>query len=257
MKGDDNMGVARKKKCKCEAGAAAWLLTYGDMTTLLLTFFILMFTVAEIDGQELKLILSFFTGSFGVMEGGLTLQKGPLAQMGHTVEMLPSKQSGNKLAKAFKEAQNQFKPEIRSKNIKLTEDIRGLVISIPGQAYFKPNSAELTQKGKELLDKVSRLLIHIKQTTGVDKQVEIEGHASKEPGTHIWEDNLKISTERAMNTEMFLINSGVNPVIESEKGKAAKFIAKGYGEFQPLEDQSDTPEARAYNRRVDIVIKRD
>ncbi|MCK4803138.1 MAG: flagellar motor protein MotB, partial [Spirochaetes bacterium] len=43
---------------KVRRGAPAWMLTYGDMTTLLLTFFILMFTTAEIEGRELQLILS-------------------------------------------------------------------------------------------------------------------------------------------------------------------------------------------------------
>jgi len=251
------MAVERKKKCKCEAGAAAWLLTYGDMTTLLLTFFILMFTVAEIDGQELKLILSFFTGSFGVMEGGLTLQKGPLAEMGHTVERLPSKQSGNQLSKSTLIAQSEFKPEVQSRKIKLTEDVRGLVISIPGQTYFEPNSAVLNRRGKQLLDKIARLLTNIKEKTGLNNQVEIEGHASHEPGSNIWKDNLDISTDRAKEVEKFLIDRGdVSPVIVKNKRQKAKFVVKGYGEFEPME-ANDTPEQRAWNRRVDIVIKRD
>ena len=49
----------RKKKCPPE-GAAEWLVTYGDMTTLLLTFFVLMFTTATVDGYKLKMILAAF-----------------------------------------------------------------------------------------------------------------------------------------------------------------------------------------------------
>ena len=263
----------RKKEKKCEKGAAAWLLTYGDMTTLLLTFFILMFTVAEIDGHELKLILSSFTGSFGIMDGGLTLQPGPLAQMGMTVETLPSKKAAQKLSKALKEAQNEFKPEQKARRIRVSEDVRGLVISMAGQTYFEPDSAVIKPEGKRVLEKVARLILSIKANTGTDKQVEIEGHASLEPETvidkekfniskpKIWKRNLQLSTDRAKNVEIFLIERFIErevlPVIKlSDKKQIAKFVAKGYGEFQPLES-NETPEERAWNRRVDIVIKRD
>ena len=54
------MAVPRRKKKKGEEGSPDWLLTYGDMTTLLLTFFIFMFTMATIDGSEMRLILAAF-----------------------------------------------------------------------------------------------------------------------------------------------------------------------------------------------------
>ena len=64
-----------KKKCpKCEEGAADWLLTYGDMTTLLLTFFIMLLTSATVDGQKLKLILSAFPG-LGMYQGEIPCRR--------------------------------------------------------------------------------------------------------------------------------------------------------------------------------------
>ncbi len=79
-----------------------------------------------------------------------------------------------------------------------------------------------------------------------------------------WEKNLDLSTDRAKNVEKFLIKifkeHGSPPVIklgdEKDKRFIAKFVAKGYGEFQPVES-NETPETRASNRRVDIIIKRD
>ncbi len=260
----------RKKKVECVPGAPMWLVSYGDMTTLLLVFFILMFTTAEVDGQELKLILSSFTGSFGIFEGGLTLQPGPLAEMGQTVERLPSKQAGNNLSKALKDAQSEFKTEAVSRRLKISEDYRGLVITIAGQSYFKPDSAEITQKGKIVLEKIADLIIRLRKN--MDNQVEIEGHSSREPDTikkdetttEIWERNLDLSTNRALNVEKLFIEKYIAKelkpnIIKKSDGKTryiAKFIAKGYGEFEPLDD-GDTPEARAWNRRVDIVIRRD
>ena len=65
------------------------MLTYGDMVTLLLTFFVMMYTTAEVDGSQLKLILAAFSG-LGVLEGGNTLQAGELAELGNNIMSLPS-----------------------------------------------------------------------------------------------------------------------------------------------------------------------
>src|SRR6056297_3746392 len=107
--------MAEKKKCKkCPPeGAADWLLTYGDMTTLLLTFFVLMFTTATIDGYELRLILAAFPG-LGNYTGGNTLEAGPLAELGNTIESLPSMERGRALDQARRQAISIFSPEIQS-----------------------------------------------------------------------------------------------------------------------------------------------
>ena len=93
-----------KKKCKdCpKAGSPAWMTTYGDMVTLLLTFFVMLFTTARIDGREFKLILSAFQGALGIFDGGQTLQKGKLEEMGMSLESLPSQTRGRALSKAVK-----------------------------------------------------------------------------------------------------------------------------------------------------------
>jgi chemotaxis protein MotB len=52
----------KKRGKRAEEGSPQWMVTYGDMTTLLLTFFILMFTTAEINGAELRMILAAFQG---------------------------------------------------------------------------------------------------------------------------------------------------------------------------------------------------
>ena len=83
----------KKRERRVEEGSPQWMVTYGDMTTLLLTFFILMFTTAEIDGAELRMILAAFQG-LGTFRGGNTLQVGKLAELGHTIMSLPSREAG-------------------------------------------------------------------------------------------------------------------------------------------------------------------
>ena len=125
--------------------------TYGDMVTLLLCFFILLFTIAKIEGREFRLILSPFRGSLGFFEGGQTLSKGKLEEMGMTLESLPSSEEGSSLSEAVQIATEVFKPEIKSKRVRVTEEERGLVISLVGSDNFEPGSARLTQQIKATL----------------------------------------------------------------------------------------------------------
>ena len=131
----------KKKKCPPE-GAPAWMLTYGDMVTLLLTFFVMLYTTATVDGYKLKIVLSAFSG-LGMLEGGNTLQIGQMAELGNTIESFPSLQRGRSLDKARKRALSIFQPEVESKMVRVTENERGLVISLAADSFFEVASAEV------------------------------------------------------------------------------------------------------------------
>jgi len=166
----------RKKKKKPEPRPTpGYMTTFGDMMNLLLTFFILLLTTATIQGREFKLILSAFTGSFGMMPGGMTLSKGRLADMGMNIETLPSMEKGRKMSKAKKKAIQIFKPEIKAKKVRVKEEERGLVITLMNDAYFDKASADLKPAIKETLNKVADL---ISQPT-VKNKVRVEGHTDK------------------------------------------------------------------------------
>lgn len=236
--------MADNKKCECEEGAPLYMLTYGDMVTLLLTFFVMLFTTAKIQGREFRLILSAFRGSLGLFEGGQTLSKGRLEQMGMNLESLPSTQKGKNLAKAVKVATEIFKPEIKSRKVRITQDERGLVISLIGEDHFPPGSARLTDTTREVLRKVAKLLRYI------PAPIRIEGHADETPvasgpAGERYETNWELASQRAVNTLRFLQ--------ESEDVEPEKMSAVSYGKYRPL-DTSETPEGRALNRRVEIVV---
>ena len=241
--------MRKRKKRKKEEGAADWLLTYGDMTTLLLTFFILMFTTAEIDGYELRMILAAFQG-LGVMQGGNTLQSGKLAELGNTVMSLPSLEKGKALDMARKKAISLFEPEIASKRVRIKEDERGLIISLSAEAFFEPGSAEIDiEKSRVLLQKISNLLTSEELKTN---KFRLEGHTDSlptDPGGP-YATNWELSSARSINVLHRLVEYGVN-----EK----QFQVAGFSDTVPFENTEPfvsnlTEEARAYNRRVDIVI---
>ena len=237
------MPVPRKKKRRVEEGSPQWLVTYGDMTTLLLTFFILMFTTAEIDGAELRMILAAFQG-LGSLRGGNTLQVGKLAELGHTIMSLPSREAGKALDKARRTAISQFQPELKTKKVRIKEDERGLIISLAADSFFEAASAEINiEESRRVLQKVATLMSSpdLKQ-----RKFRIEGHTDNIPtdpeGT--WETNWELSADRAVNVLHYLVDFGV----EERQCQVA-----GFADTVPLAS-NDTREGRAYNRRVDIVL---
>ncbi|MFP4432118.1 MAG: flagellar motor protein MotB [Spirochaetaceae bacterium] len=237
--------MAERKKCKkCPPeGAADWLLTYGDMTTLLLTFFVLMFTTATIDGYELRLILAAFPG-LGYSEGGNTLQEGRLAELGNTVMALPSMQRGRALDEARRNAVSIFEPEIRSQRVRIREDERGLVISLASDGFFEPAAAEVNiEETREVFIKLSQLL-GSEELDG--RKFRIEGHTDNIPTdpNGPWESNWDLSVARSLSVFRLLQDYGV----EEEQ-----FQVMGLADTVPL-FSNDTAEGRAYNRRVDVII---
>ncbi len=236
--------MPRDKKCpKCEEGAADWLLTYGDMVTLLLTFFIMMFTTAEVDGSELRMILAAFQG-LGSLRGGNTLSVGKLAELGNSIMALPSRERGSALDKARKTAISTFQPELRTKKIRITEDERGLVISLAADSFFKRASAEVDiEEARSMLQRVAALL---SSADLGDRRFRIEGHTDSLPTDPDgpWPTNWELSAARSMNVLHYLVDFGVNE---------RQFQVAGFADTVPLA-ANDSAEGRAYNRRVDIIL---
>jgi chemotaxis protein MotB len=242
--------MARKKvECPECNEAPIWLTTYGDMTTLLLTFFIMLFSIGKDIPKEIQLILSAFSNSLGFFEGGQTLEKGRLEEMGMNLESLPSQTTGRSLAKAKAQARSIFKPEIQAKKVRVEENERGIIISLVGADYFEPGSAQLTPAIEEVLKKAAYLLKDLNRYT------RIEGHAgSKEiqivspyPQERKYINSWDLAAARSINVTTYLQNLGVEPSL---------LQALSYGSYRPLDYEGDTgtPEGEAHNRRIDIVI---
>ncbi len=237
------MRIGNKSK-KQNNNNDAWITTYADMVTLLLTFFVLLFTVAKIEGRDFRLILSAFRGSIGILQGGQTIAHGRLEDMGMHIERLPANETGRTLAKALKIATEIFKPEIQAHQVKISNEEKGLVISLVSSDNFEPGSARLTIAIKDTLIKSAELLRNI------DNHIRIEGFTDENPvtfgkKTNVYETNWELASQRAINALRFLY--------ESESISPHRMSATSYGKYRPL-SISKTPEARALNRRVDIVV---
>ncbi len=237
----------KKKEKKAKKGAPPWMTSYGDMTTLLLTFFILMFNIAEISAKDFYLVLSSFRGALGIFSGGLTLSHGRLEELGMNLMQLPAQTKGKALSKSLRDAVETFKPEIQSKRVRVSEDERGLVISLSGDAFFAPGSARLLEDSRVILQKVARIM------NSIPNYARIEGHTDNRPipiegVKEGYETNWELSSARGVNVLRYLA--------ENEGVGARRLSSVAFGQFRPIDD-NDIPEGRAYNRRVDIVILRE
>jgi chemotaxis protein MotB len=238
--------MARKKRKEAEAApSGTWLATYGDMITLMLCFFVILFNPDEAPTAMLEAIsASMQSGGIGAMPGGLTLSAGRNADWGNTIMSLPSMEPGRMMGTALRRATSVFSPEIRSQKIKITHDERGLVITLAGDAFFRPASARINiESTREIL---LRLGTYLGSEELRDMKFRIEGHTDSvdvDPAGP-WEDNWQLSVERSRAILRYLTAIGADE---------RRFQIAGFADTVPV-SSNNTEEGRANNRRVDIII---
>jgi chemotaxis protein MotB len=241
--------MARKKRVKEKStGAPPWMVSLSDMNTLLMCFFILLMGEdIPITQGELQLTLSSVQASLGVMPGGNTVSPGQLMEMGHNVMALIATTPERELGKVKRQANEIFRVETRARHVVIREDERGLVITLMGDIFFESGSARLLPPIRNVLHKVAGL---IKE---VPNYVRIEGHtdnlapsASRDRGG--FETNWELSAARSLNVTRYLV--------EEESVNSKQVASVAFAENRPI-DTNATPEGRAANRRVDIVILKD
>lgn len=240
------MAVKKRKKSEIK-GTAPWLTTMGDMNNLLMCFFIVMMgDITEVPREEFLLTLTSFRGSLGILEGGKSISKGRLADMGNNIMSLPSTERQTQFAKMRRKAMEVLKPEIQSRYVRVSEEEKGLVISIYSDLFFAPGSATIKSEAKGVLHKVGMILREI------DNFVRIEGHTDNSPVPPVsptegrnYETNWELSGARSINVLKYLS--------QEERVKSKQLSAVAFGQYRPIDD-NNVPEGRAYNRRVDIVI---
>jgi chemotaxis protein MotB len=237
--------MARKKRKEGESPKQDWIVTYCDMVQLMLCFFVALFNPDDIDSAQLAAMISTFSNNgLGASSGGNTLSIGRSADLGNTVNSLPAMDRGRTMGTALRKAVSLFNPEVRSNKVKITQDERGLVISLASDAFFSPASARVNiEETREILTRLASLL---NSDEAGRRKVRIEGHTDSvdvDPAGP-WQDNWQLSSERARAVLRYLTDFGV---------EERRFQVAGFSDTVPV-SSNDTPEGRAYNRRVDIVI---
>ena len=234
-----------KKAKEPEKPSNAWQGTYGDMITLMLCFFVMLYDPTEVDVTAMATITqSLQMSETETTSGGMYLSAGQLSDLGNNINSLPSLEKGKSLGMAKKKAVSLFAPDVKSNKITITSDERGLIITLLSDNFFEEGSAELNIN--DTRETLLRLADFFKSDEFKDCRFRLEVHTDNTPVTNdsVFPSNWELSATRAVNVLHYLADYGV---------RENDFSVAGYADTRP-KFSNDTAEGRAYNRRVDIII---
>lgn len=225
----------KKKNEEEHENAERWLITYADLITLLLAFFILMYTMSKQDAQKYQEISghlkAVFTGGIGVAGKGSVLGKTP-------TEL--SFKGGEGSGVRELERQIRGMDEQSKGRISVFADDRGIVVRAMEKAFFEEGKADLSDQAKKALDAIVPVI------RGMNSHLRVEGHTDNMPiRTSEFRSNWELSVMRATEVVRYLIERHEFPPDE--------ISAAGYAEYRPIAP-NDNVENRGLNRRIEMII---
>ncbi len=227
-------------KEEVEEGAPIWAVTFGDLMSLLMCFFVLLLSFSEMDRNKYRVVSGSVKNAFGIQ------RKKPVFESPKGSKMIAREFDQaiilTKIEKVVKEIINELEGEY--------EELKGLVevesaenqltIRMMGEATFDTGRADLRSEFIPLLRKIGEVLGKTKA------EIIIAGHTDNVPlSSGPFGSNLGLSMARAGSVAEFLLSKkNIDP---------RKLSTMGFGEYRPLAS-NDTAEGRRKNRRVEIIV---
>jgi chemotaxis protein MotB len=252
-------------------GLPAYMGTFADLMSLLMCFFVLLLSFAEMDALKYKMVIKSLDNAFGVQRevAANEIPKGtsiiaqefspgeprptPLKQVRQdTIDEtkkslkvkveaeVAAKKQETEIAQESAELQEALKEEIKEGLIDVETQFDRIVIRIREKGSFKSGDAKLHKQFLPIIDKIRYVL------SKTDGQIVVAGHTDDIPiSTPRYRSNWELSTSRA--------TSVVHELLANDEMPAERFVLEGHAETEPL-TTNDTPENRARNRRVEIIV---
>ncbi|MEC9314092.1 MAG: flagellar motor protein MotB, partial [Pseudomonadota bacterium] len=252
-------------------GLPAYMATFADLMSLLMCFFVLLLSFAEIDALKYKMVVKSLENAFGVQrevpkdeipEGTSIIAQEfspgepkptPLKvvrqdTMDETREQLKvtadaeqlAQQQVKEVAEETQEFREALEQEIKDGLIVVESQFSRIVIRIREKGSFPSGDARLNPGFVPILGKIHDVLLN------TDGRVAVAGHTDNVPiNTARYRSNWELSTSRATSVVHELLAPGQIP--------AERFVLEGYADTKPLVP-NDTIENRAKNRRVEIIV---
>jgi chemotaxis protein MotB len=231
--------MPKPQKCPDCKEMPAWITTFSDLMSLLLTFFVLLLSFSSTAEDDFKKAMGSLQGALGVLAGEPILTSPiklnvPILR-GDITEARPTMND----AKA--EIEKEIEAEQQENNVEVLQGEEGITIRIKDKALFSSAGAEIKEDILPLLNKIGGVLARMPNA------VEIMGHTDNRPiSNETFPNNFWLSNARALNVlDVFVNEVGIGP---------ERLSAIGYGEFRPLVP-NDSPDNQAQNRRVEIKIR--
>lgn len=252
----------RRSRRNQSSGAPKWMVTYSDMVTLILVFFILLFSMSQIDLAKFEAIsesfrnrniLEFFPSAVPMdnpTEHTSTLESGKQTNEFDTPTQLPD------ITDKDRDAEKEDSLDVLLADIDMFLDDndlndvitanrteRGVVLVLQESILFDPGEAVIIDSGKPFLKKIGVLLSQL------PNNVKVEGHTDSTPMSSFrYPSNWELSGARASSVIRYLL--------DEYEFDMSRFSLVGYGETRPVQP-NDSPENMKKNRRVEIIILND
>ncbi|MCB2298734.1 OmpA/MotB family protein [Clostridium tagluense] len=222
-----------------------WLATYGDLVTLLMCFFVLLYSMAVIDQSKAKQAISSLNNM------GVLSQKGDIkssvgnSMLDNKVAIVGSaEKTEQEMDNLYKEVKKIVDKKNLQSSIEVENQAKGVLIRFKDDMIFDTASAELKPGAKVILTQMSDVL------KKYNRNIRVEGHSDNIPiKTGKYESNWELSSDRAISVVKFL-TSEIPP---DKRIKEQSFEVAGYGAFRPIVS-NDTEKNRQKNRRIELII---
>ncbi|HHY38135.1 MAG TPA: OmpA family protein [Clostridia bacterium] len=211
-----------------------WLLTYSDMVTLLLTFFVLLYSYSKVDLEKFQKIVESFRRALAMT----SVEPVTVPQVLDNDKAPP----GISDEELYNKLRGLIQKEGLAGKVTVSSERRGIVIRLEEQVFFDLGKSELRPEALPVLQKIGAVLREIP-----DRELRVEGHTDDLPiNTLLYPSNWELSAARAgAVVRYFITDCGLRPW---------RFEIVGCGEFRPAYPNTN-PHWRQLNRRVEIVIK--
>ncbi len=232
-----------KLRRRKEEESPAWMVTYSDLMTLLLVFFVLLFSFSTMNLYKFRQFITSYQG-VGILESGTSsiIDSEPVPEdyeLDSTSEAIAMAQA-REMMETYQTVKNFLAESGLESMVEVRYESRGIALDIKERILFDSGKADLKPQAIEVLAKLSGLLVQI------PNEVYVEGYTDNRPiHTVQFPTNWELSTARAVSVLRYFI--------DQQKLAPERFVALGYGEYRPL-FPNDTPEHMAENRRVVLLI---
>jgi chemotaxis protein MotB len=239
-----------RKRRSNKVNKDAWLNTYADMITLILVFFILLYSMSTIDQEKYRMLVEAFTADPATLEQIKQMNTDHENQGGSSdseeqndgQDAQSESEKIDNLDKLYEYLKNYVSENNLQNSVQIEKGKNLVYVRFMSSLFFEADRAVLRSGGTEILDYVGKALGEVEPYI---KFIRIDGHtAEAAPGTSTV-DNRGLSTDRANEVLRYLETRYIH--------EPSKMMAVGYGYYRPVAP-NDSEENRAKNRRVEILI---